>query len=101
MITVESSWGMITLNDKGEVVDNEDLLKVDNEGTVCYLLEAVKFDLEEYDKFYEDRFKTPSDKPDHFDVLALGFWKKDGSYEEADHEWRDDIYYTKEEFDKH
>jgi hypothetical protein len=91
MITIESSWGYITTDDEGNVLEM-DVLEVDSKGERCYLLDAVKFDIAEYDRFYEDRFKEPSPKPSYFDVLDLGFWKKDGTYDAPDHKWRNEIY---------
>jgi hypothetical protein len=91
MITIESSWGIVTTDDQGNVL-NLDVLEIDRNGERCYLLDIVKFDIAEWDKWYEDKFKEPSPKPNDFDVLDLGFWKKDGSYEEADKDYRNNIY---------
>jgi hypothetical protein len=90
MITVISSWGYIYLDDKGNV-ESMDVLEHDGEER-CYLLDAVKFDLVEWDDWYEKRFNEPSIKPDDFDVLEIGFWNKDGSYNVADKKWRDEVY---------
>jgi hypothetical protein len=91
MITIESSWGEITTDDEGNVLEM-DVLEIDDSGERCYLLDVVKFDIAEWDKWYEAKFKEESPKPDEFDVLELGFWKKDGTYEEADKEWRKEAY---------
>ncbi len=88
MIRIESSWGWITTDEEGNVLEM-DLLEEDSEGERCYLLDAVKFDIAEWDEWYEAKFEEKSPKPDEFDVLVLGFWKKDGTYEEADKEWRE------------
>ena len=89
MVTIESSWGTITTDEEGNVLEM-DVLEQDSAEKRCYLLDAVKFDLAEWDKWYEEKHKEPSPKPSEFDVLSLGFWKKDGSYEEADKEWREE-----------
>jgi hypothetical protein len=94
MITIESSWGMVTTDDEGNVVEL-DVLEVDDKGERCYLLDIAKFDIAEWDRFYENRFNEPSPKPSEFDVLDLGYWLKDGSYNEPDHKWRNEIYHEK------
>jgi hypothetical protein len=90
MITIESSWGYIETDNNGNVL-NIDVLEVDSYGEVCYLLDVAKFDIAEWDNWYEDKFKEPSTKPSHFDVLSLGFWNKNGEYNPADKEWRDNL----------
>jgi hypothetical protein len=86
MITIESSWGEVTTDDEGNVLEL-DVLEIDNDGERCYLLDIAKFDIAEWDKWYEKEFKENSPKRSEFDVLELGFWKKDGSYEPASN-WR-------------
>jgi hypothetical protein len=90
MITIESSWGYIETDNNGNVL-NIDVLEVDSYGEVCYLLDVAKFDIAEWDNWYEDKFKEPSPKPSHFDVLSLGFWNKNGEYNRADKEWRNNL----------
>jgi hypothetical protein len=92
MITIESSWGEVTTDDEGNVLEL-DVLKIDEDGERCYLLDIAKFDIAEWDKWYEDKFKEASPKPADFDVLSLGYWRKDGSYEPADKSWRDEDEY--------
>ena len=87
MITIGSSWGEVTTDDEGNVLEL-DVLEIDEDGERCYLLDIAKFDIAEWDKWYEDKFKEPSPKPSDFDVLDLGYWRKDGSYEPADENWR-------------
>ena len=94
MITIESSWGEVTTDDQGNVVEL-DVLEVDDDGERCYLLDVAKFDIAEWDIFYENRFKEPSPKPSEFDVLDLGYWCKDGTYVEPNHKWRNEIYHKK------
>ena len=53
MITIESSWGVVTTDDEGNVVEL-DVLEVDDKGERCYLLDIAKFDIAEWDGFYED-----------------------------------------------
>ena len=94
MITIESSWGVVTTDDEGNV-DELDVLEVDDKGERCYLLDIAKFDIAEWDGFYEDRFKEPSPKPSDFEVLVLGYWLKNGEYVEPNQKWRDEMYHEK------
>jgi hypothetical protein len=89
MITIESSWGEVTTDDEGNVLEL-DVLEIDQEGERCYLLDIAKFDIAEWDKWYEKEFEEDSPKPDEFDVLELGYWRKDGSYEPAGN-WRNGV----------
>lgn len=90
MITIESSWGVITTDDNGNVIA-KDLLENDGKET-CYLLNAERFDLEEWDNWYERYTEKPSPKPSSFDVLELGFWTSDGVYNSPSAEWRNELY---------
>jgi len=49
MINIHSSWGTITCNDKGDVLE-KDLCDIDEP---CYLGSATRFDVDEFDKWYE------------------------------------------------
>ena len=71
------------------------VLEVDDKGERCYLLDIAKFDIAEWDRFYEDRFKEPSPKPSDFEVLDLGYWLKNGEYVEPNQKWRDEMYHEK------
>lgn len=89
MITIESSWGIITTDDNGNVIE-KDVLEHDGKDR-CYLLDAERFDVGEWDKWYEQKTGNQSPKPSSFDVLELGYWKSDGSYVSPSN-WRDGIY---------
>jgi hypothetical protein len=92
MITIESSWGTITTDDNGIVIE-KDLLENDGKER-CYLLDAERFDLEEWCNWYEKHTdEEPFVKPIHFDILELGFWNKDGKYVPAHPTWRDEMYF--------
>jgi len=84
MITIESSWGEVTTDDLGNVVEL-DVLEVDGER--CYLLDIVKFDIAEWDEWYEREYKEDSPKPSEFDVLDLCYWTKDGKYHPSERGW--------------
>jgi hypothetical protein len=86
MITIESSWGCINTDDIGNILEI-DVLEVDKDGKRCYLLDITKFDIEEWDKWYEDKFKENSPKPNNFDVLDLCYWTKDGNYHYSKRGW--------------
>lgn len=78
---IHSSWGTITINNSGEVLE-KNIEEI--EGEESFLLEVVKFDLEEWKKYWETE-ELPAD----FDVLDLGFWNKDGEYVIPDNHWRE------------
>jgi predicted methyltransferase len=90
MITIESSWGVITTDDKGNVIEKDILEQHDDER--CYLLDAERFDIEEWDNWYERYTEKPSPKPSFFDVLELGFWKVDGTYNPPSSDFRNELY---------
>jgi hypothetical protein len=92
MITIESSWGTIETDEQGNVL-NKYLCEVDGEH--CYLADVVRFDIQEFYTWFEKKFKEPSPKQYDFDVLDLGFWREDGSYDTADMDWRDRMWDTK------
>ena len=84
-MSFESSWGNITCDEDGNVIDvscygGAECMDDDN-----YLFDIVKFDLVEYGKFCESIDITMGEADD---ILAVGFWKKNGWYEEADMDWR-------------
>lgn len=54
--------------------------------------DIVKFDVEEYKKFYNVK-ELPTDQ----DILDYGLWRKDGTYEEPAHEWRVEVNKTRKE----
>lgn len=87
MITIQSSWGVITTDDQGNVIE-KDLY----EQEPCYLSNAVRFDIEEWDNWYERYTEKSSPKPSDFDVLELGFWNADGKYNNPDTDWRNNLY---------
>jgi len=89
MITIHSSWGIITCDDNGKVI-TKDLYETVDEP--CYLANAVRFDIDEFDRWHEACTGTPSPKPSEFDVLEIGFWNEDGTYNTADNDWRKQIY---------
>jgi len=93
MITIESSWGIISTDDKGNVIER-DILE-HHGGERCYLLDAERFDIEEWDNWYERYTEKTSPKPSSFDVLELGFWKNDGTYNPPSNEWRNELYKKK------
>ena len=79
-------------DDNGNVIER-DVLEHDGKER-CYLLDAVKFDIIEWDNWYERYTEKPSPKPAEFDALELGFWNADGKYKSPNCEWRNYIYKT-------
>jgi hypothetical protein len=87
-MSFESSWGNITCAEDGVVLKVDGDLEIDGERN--YLFDIAKFDLVEYGKFCESKNIVMGEYGD--DILAVGFWKKDGSYEQADVDWRKNIF---------
>lgn len=83
-MSFESSWGNISCDKDGNVIsiDGEEEIR----GERSYLFDIAKFDLVEYGKFCESKNIVMGEYGE--DILAVGFWKKDGTYEEADKDWR-------------
>lgn len=78
-IKIYSSHGELTINEQGEVIecdcDNCDDNCIDN---------IAKVDVEEWKK-YHNVTELPTDG---IDILDLGYWTKDGRYDEPAHDWR-------------
>jgi hypothetical protein len=77
-MSFESSWGNIACDEDGNVIEvigygEGEVIDAEN-----YLFDIVKFDLVEYGKFCESINITMSEFDD---ILIVGFWKKDGTYE--------------------
>ena len=92
-MSFESSWGNITCAKDGVVLKVDGDLEIDGEDN--YLFDIAKFDLVEYGKFCESQNIVMGEYGE--DILAVGFWKKDGSYEEADKDFRKNVF---EDFDE-
>lgn len=73
---VNSSHGAFILNDDGWV-------KITSLDDIDYS-DIVRFDLTEWVLFHQ----TPMDGPRCFDILDLGYWSKDGTYEPPVLNWR-------------
>jgi hypothetical protein len=83
MISIESSWGYVTTDDQGNVLQ----LDLDDSSDDCYLYHISKFDIARWDMEYESKYNEPSPKPSDFDILMLGYWDREGQY--TDPTWRD------------
>ena len=91
-ITFESSWGYISCDKDGNILNIDGEEEIDGERS--YLYDIAKFDLVEYGKFCESKNIVMGEFGE--DILAVGFWKKDGTYEEADKDFRKNVF---EDFD--
>jgi len=83
-LSFESSWGIITCAKDGVVISVDGDLEIGGERN--YLFDIAKFDLVEYKKF----LNSIGQELDHYsdDILSVGFWRKDNTYNEPDFEWR-------------
>jgi hypothetical protein len=84
-MSFESSWGQISCDKDGNILNIDGEEEIDGERS--YLYDIAKFDLVEYGKFCESKNIVMGEYGGE-DILAVGFWKKDGTYEEADKDWR-------------
>ena len=95
-MTFESSWGEITCAKDGVV------LRVDGDeeyrGERNYLFDIAKIDLVEYEKF----LNSIDQELDHYsdDILSVGFWKKDNTYNEPDKDWRKNMFSPEDDEDE-
>ena len=87
-MSFESSWGNITCAKDGVVISVDGDLEIDGERN--YLFDIAKFDLVEYEKF----LNSVGQELEHYrdDILAIGYWNKDYTYNEPDFEWRKQIF---------
>jgi len=87
-ISFESSWGYISCDKDGNILNIDGEEEIDGERS--YLYDIAKFDLVEYGKFCESKNIVMGEFGE--DILAVGFWKKDGTYEEADKDFRKNVF---------
>ena len=83
-MTFHSSWGEIDCDSEGNVLE----IRGDeyaSDGERSYLYDIAKFDLVEFGKFCENENITMGEADD---ILVIGFWKKDDTYNEGDRDWR-------------
>ena len=92
-ITFESSWGYISCDKDGNILNIDGEEEIDGERS--YLYDIAKFDLVEYGKFCESKNIVMGEFGE--DILAVGFWRKDGSYEEADKDFRKNVFEDEED----
>jgi hypothetical protein len=79
----QSSHGCILFNpDTGVVVDYD----LDNTPDAESYKNIERFDLDEYKKHHGCNHVIGAD----IDILDLGYWLKDGTYEEPAHDWREE-----------
>ena len=89
-MTFESSWGEITCDKDGNVIEVFGDKEEDN-----YLYDIAKFDLAEYFEFLNSIGQNVEHSES--DILSVSFWKKDNTYDAADQDWRNSFYINKNE----
>lgn len=94
-ISFESSWGIITCAKDGVVLKVEGDEEIRGERN--FLFDIVKIDLVEYEKFLNSIDLELDHNSD--DILSVGFWKKDNTYNEPDHDWRKNIFSPEDDED--
>jgi hypothetical protein len=95
-MTFESSWGTITCDTLGNVI--EVIGDEESCGERNYLFDIEKIDLIEYGKFLNSIGQELDHDED--DILSVGFWKKDNTYNEPDHDWRKNMFTPEEDEDE-
>lgn len=86
-LTLDSSWGRITCNEKGNIVEVVGDEFIDGERNYLHDIESI--DVAEYLKFLKD---NNIEFYDEADILAVGFRRKNGEYDRADKRWREEMY---------
>lgn len=85
--TVHSSGGTLRIRlDTGELVGMTDVV---DKGYSRTFLNITRFDLDEYREYYTDVGDSHAD--DSFDILDLGYWLEDGTYEPPAQDWRNEV----------
>ena len=97
-ISFESSWGTLTCDKEGYVI--EVIGDEEHNGERNYLYDIAQIDLVEYEKF----LNSIGQKLDHYeDILSVGYWNKvEGKehlvkYNEPDADWRKSMFTTKDD----
>jgi len=84
IIQFESSYGLIAVNEKGEVIKKESDLS-------GYLLNIEKIDIEEIDHYHKlNEFSCCEGG----DVLDVGYWDKKGKYHKPCRKWRTQTFHN-------
>ena len=86
-MTFHSSWGEIDCDKDGKVIEIRGDEYIHDERS--YLFDIDKFDLVEFGKFCESKNITMGEAED---IMSVGFWKHDGTYNEAEQDWRKEIF---------
>lgn len=78
-ITFKSKSGFVTSYQRNNVSDPESL----------FLAQIIRFDTAEYTRFYNRPL------PPDIDILDLGYWSANGSYEEPAANWRNETFFLR------
>ena len=80
-MTIESSHGSLVVTiPAGEVLPEQSTYDGDE------IRPIIKFDLAEWCKYYDQK-----SLPQSLDILDVGYWNKDGTYEPPAYDWRKEV----------
>lgn len=82
--TFYSSNGSVVTDTEGYVL--EDKSNLDD-----YLVDIARMNIPEFRKFLKETGCKDWESIYNFDILGVGYWNKDGSYEPAEESWREDL----------
>ena len=92
--SVTSSHGELVADQDGNVVERRryDAGDGDDDGEGQFIDDIAKFDVDEWRRYWrEDPVKCGG-----MDILDMAWWNKDGTYSEAEEDWRADFKANRE-----
>lgn len=86
-MSFESSWGTIECDREGNILSVDGDEEIGGEANYLYGIKRINID--EYCEFLISKNITHGECDD---ILSVGFWRKDGGYEEPDADWRKNMF---------
>ena len=90
-MSFEGSWGSIDCDRDGYILAVHGDKEINGESN--YLYGIARINIDEYCEFLSSHNITHGECDD---ILAIGFWRKDGVYETPDEDWRKNIFGEKD-----